>query len=73
MIYAQLLKTLLETAISVEDLFPVNFDEELYPNFPQSTQGSTGWGGSFQTYVDNLFEMGLIASQPCVDSPCVLR
>ena len=73
MIYAQLLKTLLETAISIEDLFPVDFDEVLYGNFPPSTQGSTGWGGSFQTYVDNLFEKGLIESQPCVDSPCVLR
>ncbi len=73
MIYAQLLKTLLEAAISVEDLFPMDFDEVLYANFPSSTQGSTGWGGSFQTYVDNLFENGLIESQPCVDSPCFLR
>ena len=73
MIYAQLLKTLLETAISIEDLFPVDFDEVLYGNFPPSTQGSTGWGGSFQTYVDNLFEKGLIESQPCVDSLRVLR
>jgi hypothetical protein len=73
MIYAQLLKILLETAMSIEDLFPVDFDEVLYANFPPSTQGSTGGGGSFQTYVDNLFVKGLIESQPYVDSPCVLK
>jgi hypothetical protein len=59
-IYGQLLRTLLEGNIPLQEMFPVDCEEELYLNFPASTQDNTGWGGAFQTYVDDLFGKGLV-------------
>jgi hypothetical protein len=66
MIYAQLLRTLLRADIALEDLFPEDFKEEMYTDFPPSTQDGFGWGGSFQKYIDHLFDKGLIESSTYV-------
>jgi hypothetical protein len=60
MIYGQLMRTLLIADIPLQDLFPVNFKEELYAGFPVSTEDGFGWGGSFQKYVDRLYDKDLI-------------
>jgi len=52
----------------LEDLFPADFGEELYAEFPPSTQADIGWGGSFQKYVDDLYTEGLIDTTSYVNS-----
>jgi hypothetical protein len=60
MIYGQLVRRLLKADIPLDDLFPVDFEEQMYAEFPPSTQGAVGWGGVFQKYVDHLYTKGLI-------------
>lgn len=56
------------------DLFPADCKEEVYADFPPSTQDKTGWGGSFQNYVDILFTKGLIEAPTCVNAfPILIR
>jgi hypothetical protein len=73
MIYAQLLRTLLDAGIPLQNLFPVDLDEEVYADFPPSTQESVGWGRAFQTYVDGLYEKDLLDTPECVISSSALR
>ena len=68
MIYGQLLRTLLNGDVELEDLFPVDINQGFYTGFPPSTQDKSGWGGSFQFYVDQLFEKGLIKTPQYVET-----
>ncbi len=60
MIYAQLVRILHEAEIPLKDLFPAELAEEVYADFPPSTQEGFGWGGSFQTFMDNLYDKGVV-------------
>jgi hypothetical protein len=53
-------------------MFPTDFDEVLYADFPPSTQGQLGWGGHFQKYVDGLYAKQLIDTPSCVKTPSAL-
>jgi len=68
MIYGQLVRTLLKGGLELEDLFPLDFKQELFADFPPSTQDNYGWGGSFQKYVDRLFDKDLIKFSEYVDT-----
>jgi hypothetical protein len=61
MIYAQLVRMLHKAEVQLKDLFPADFEEEIYADFPPSTQAA-GWGASFQDYMDNLYERDIIDS-----------
>lgn len=68
MVYAKLLRVLLNAGTPIEHLFPVDFDKKLYAKFPLSSQGTTGWGGAFQKYVDHLYDNKLVDTESCVNS-----
>lgn len=74
MIYAQLVRVLHEAEMPLKHLFPADIDEEIYADFPPSTQDGIGWGKLFQDYMDSLYENKRVElPNECVHSPPVLR
>lgn len=51
-ICGQLVRDLNTSGLPLAVLFPTNYDEKLYNDFPPSTQGNTSWGALFDNYVD---------------------
>ncbi|EKD13605.1 uncharacterized protein L3040_009015 [Drepanopeziza brunnea f. sp. 'multigermtubi'] len=53
-ICAHLIRAIFREGTPLESLFPLNYDESLYADFPESSQGNAGWGLQFQQYMDSL-------------------
>ncbi|KAI9053396.1 hypothetical protein LZ554_002355 [Drepanopeziza brunnea f. sp. 'monogermtubi'] len=53
-ICAHLIRAIFREGTPLESLFPLNYDESLYADFPESSQGNSGWGQLFQQYMDSL-------------------
>lgn len=60
MIYAQLVRNLHSAGVELKEMFPSHFDEEVYADFPPSTQNNNGWAAQFEDYVDNLFNKRIV-------------
>jgi hypothetical protein len=74
MIHAQLVRVLHEAEMPLKHLFPADIGEDIYADFPPSTQDGIGWGKLFQDYMDSLYENKKVElPNECVHSPPVLR
>lgn len=67
LISGQLVRNLHQAGTPVADLFPVDYDEQVYWDFPPSTQKNVGWFKGFQDYLDALTER--LSSQSSIMLP----
>ena len=72
-VYAQLVRNLHKADIPLQDLFPEDFGEEVYADFPPATQDGKGWSSSLHTYMENLYDNQIVETpESFVDTlPCL--
>ncbi|KAK6587347.1 hypothetical protein PZA11_000637 [Diplocarpon coronariae] len=53
-IYARLIRTMFTEGTPLVSLFPIDYNESLYADFPPASQSNIGWGQRLQNFLDNL-------------------